>query len=90
MVFCTVCWQNFFNILEGADFMVRTSLDALPDVLSPREVASALGVGYAKALHLVKYGKIIHIRAGNHYLITKQKFLEWLHADKTKVIDTDK
>ena len=48
--------------------MAKTGLVDLPDVLSPKDVASALGVGYAKALHLVKNGGIIHIQAGNPLL----------------------
>jgi excisionase family DNA binding protein len=67
----------------------KTGLSELPDVLSPSDVARALGVGYAKALHLIKHGGIVHIRAGNVYLISKVRFLDWLHTDKTRVIDTE-
>ena len=69
--------------------MAKTGLVDLPDVLSPKDVASALGVGYAKALHLVKHGGITHIQAGNHYLVAKVRFLEWLHSGKTQVIATE-
>lgn len=68
---------------------MKISIESLPDVLSPRDISSALGVGYAKALHLIKHGNIIHIRAGNHYLVSKVRFLEWLHADKTRIIDAE-
>lgn len=69
--------------------MTKVSLASLPDVLSPKDVAGALGVGYAKALHLVKHGGIVHIQAGNVYLISKVQFLEWLHGSTTRVIDTE-
>lgn len=69
--------------------MANTKLGSLPDVLNPRDVASALGVGYAKALHLIKHGGITHIRAGNHYLISKMRFLEWINAEKTRIVDTE-
>jgi len=68
--------------------MQKISLDSLPDVLSPKDVASVLGVGYAKALYLVKHGGIVHIQAGNHYLVSKVRFIEWVNADTTRIIDT--
>ena len=69
--------------------MEKVKLDSLPDALSPREVASVLGVSYGKALHLIKHGNIVHIRAGNHYIVAKSQFISWLNAGKTRIIDTE-
>jgi len=70
--------------------LVRASLSSLPDVLTPRDISLALGVGYAKALHLIKHGGIIHIQAGNHFFVSKARFIEWVNADKTRRVDTEK
>jgi len=67
----------------------KARLAELPDVLSPREIARVLGVGYAKALHIVKHGGIVHIQAGSHYLVSKVRFMEWLHSDKTRIIEVE-
>ena len=67
----------------------RVNLSSLPDVLHPRDISSVLGVGYAKSLHLIKHGGIIHIKAGNVYLVSKVRFIEWLDADRTRIIDVD-
>jgi len=69
--------------------MQKGYFTSFPDVMSPREVASALGVGYAKALHLIKHGGITHIKAGNHYLVSKVRFIEWVNSEKTRIIDTE-
>ena len=69
--------------------MGKTSLAELPDVCSPKDLASALGVGYAKALHIIKHGGLVHIKAGNHFLVSKTKFIEWLNAGTTRFIDTE-
>jgi len=75
--------------LERGGFVAKACFDSLPDVLSPREVATVLGVGYAKALHLVKHGGIIHIKAGNVYLVSKVRFIEWVNSNKTRTIDAE-
>ena len=69
--------------------MTRESLSSLPDVLHPRDIQAVFGVGYAKVLHLIKHGGIVHIKAGNHYLVSKVCFIEWLNADKTRLVNTE-
>ena len=69
--------------------MQKARLDSLPDVCSPKEIASVLGVGYAKALHLIKHGGIVHIQAGNHYLVSKLRLIEWVNSGTTRIIDTE-
>lgn len=49
-----------------------------PDVLGPKHVSEILGVGYSKALELVKSGAIPCVRIGNHYKISKNSLVEWL------------
>ena len=66
--------------------MQRATLVSLPDVLHPADVADFLGVGYAKALSIVKYGGLIYLRVGNVYLVTKKNFTDWLDVGESRVI----
>jgi len=55
--------------------------DGLPEVLSAKEIASYLGIGYAKTLRLLKYDGIPNIRVGNTFRVSKQVFGKWLNKD---------
>jgi len=69
--------------------MQKNNLDSLPDVCCPKDIASVLGVSYGKVLHLIKHGGLVHIKAGNHYLVSKLQFIEWLNAGTTRIVDTE-
>jgi len=53
-------------------------LDEYPEVLTAREIASYLGIGYAKSLNLIKKGDIPCIRIGNAYKVPRKAFCDWL------------
>lgn len=57
---------------------IEISLAEYPDVLNPKMVAQYLGIGYSKALALIKSGAIPCIRIGNHYKVYKAGLIQWL------------
>jgi len=67
--------------------MQKISLDSLPDILCPKDVAGALGIGYVKALKLIRYGGMRYIQIGRVYRISKDNFLDWLNCSQPIVID---
>lgn len=54
------------------------NLDTLPDILDPKMISQYLGIGYAKALELVKKGFFPVIRVGNGFKVPKHSFAAWL------------
>ena len=69
--------------------MEKASLAALPDVLDARDVAAVLGIGYVKALKLMKYGKMRYLRLGRVYRISKDNFVDWLNCNAPRVVHMD-
>jgi len=59
--------------------------DSLPEVLSAKDIASYLDIGYAKALRLLKYDGIPNIRVGNTFRVSKQVFGKWLNKDEKQL-----
>lgn len=57
----------------------------LPEVLTAKDIAEYLDVGYAKALRLLKYGGIPNIRLGNTFRVSKQVFEKWLNKDQKQM-----
>lgn len=55
------------------------TLEQIPDIINPRFIAQYLGIGYSKALALVRSGAIPCLKVGNHYKIPKAGFIQWLH-----------
>ncbi|OPY55789.1 MAG: hypothetical protein A4E55_02377 [Pelotomaculum sp. PtaU1.Bin035] len=51
----------------------------LPDILSPRMISAYLGIGYVKALAMVKSGAVPCIKIGNAYKVPKELFRAWLN-----------
>ena len=69
--------------------MTRSNVDSLPDVICPSDVSKVLGVSYAKALSLVKYGGLNYIKIGNTYHVLKKNFTNWLSQNKSIVVKFD-
>ena len=69
--------------------MAKVSLESLPDVLDAKDVASALGIGYVKALKLIRHGGMNYIRIGCAYRVSKDNFTAWLNCTKPLLIDLD-
>lgn len=59
----------------------KTDKGVLPEVLDARQISKILGIGYVKALHLIQYGGVPHIRIGNTYRVSKRLFVEWLEKE---------
>lgn len=60
-----------------------------PEVLTAKHIAEILGLGYVKALRLIKYSDMKYIKIGNAYRIPKKFFLEWLYSKETREIELD-
>ena len=69
--------------------MQKASMNTLPDVMDAKDVASALGIGYVKALKLMRYGGMNYVRIGSAYRISKDNFTAWLNCSKPTVVDLD-
>jgi len=50
-----------------------------PDVMTPLQLAEALGIGKNAAYDLLKNNKIQHRRIGNRYLIPKPCVIDFLN-----------
>lgn len=62
------------------------TLDTLPEILTAENISQYLCIGYVKALRLIKYGGIPHLRIGNTFRISKRAFEEWLMKPESRVI----
>ena len=49
-------------------------MDNYPEIMNPKMVAHYLGIGYSKALTLVKSGAVPCIKIGNSYKVSKEQF----------------
>lgn len=58
---------------------IALAMDMLPEILTAEQIARYLGIGYVKALSLIKYGDLPSIKIGNTYRISKQLFKEWVN-----------
>jgi len=56
-------------------------LENYPDILTPRQLAEALGIGRNAAYELLKNDSIQHRRVGNRYLIPKQSVIDFLRPE---------
>jgi len=52
-----------------------------PDILTPRQLAEALGIGRNAAYDLLRNGDIQHRRVGNRYLIPRQSVIDFLRPE---------
>jgi excisionase family DNA binding protein len=66
--------------------MKKKSLDSLPDVLTARDIAGALGIGYSKSLKVIKYGGLNYLKIGNVYRVSKKNFITWFDGE-SKIIN---
>jgi len=58
----------------------------LPEILTARDIAGYLGIGYNKALRLIRYGGIPYLKLNNTYRVSRERFLNWLQSDETKLV----
>jgi excisionase family DNA binding protein len=73
---------KYYNNSKG-EYMenVKNTLQQFPEILTAKEISIYLGIGYAKALHLLKFGGIPYIKIGNTFRVSKPKFETWLNQD---------
>ena len=55
-----------------------TSFDDLPLVLTIKDVAALLGIGYNSAYELVRSGQVKCVKIGNQYRILKHELQQFL------------
>ena len=58
-----------------------TTTTIMPTLLSAKEVADILKIGYVKALELMRYGKIPSVKLGNTYRTSEEALAEWLRTN---------
>ena len=69
--------------------MQKASIDSLPDILDAKLIAAFLNIGYVKSLKLIRFGGMRYIKIGKVYRVSKVNFIEWLHCDKSMIINLD-
>jgi len=52
-----------------------------PEIMNARDIASYMGIGYNKALTLMKYGNLPSIKLGSTFRIYKKSFEKWLNEN---------
>lgn len=67
--------------------IIITKASDLPDILTARTIAWYLGIGYNKALRLIRYGGIPYLKMNNTYRVSKERFLAWLDSEEAKIIE---
>ena len=56
----------------------------IPRMLGLREVAELTGLSYYYLRQLCLENKIVHVRAGNKYLVNLDKLVEYLNGEQTE------
>ncbi|MCL2704375.1 MAG: helix-turn-helix domain-containing protein [Defluviitaleaceae bacterium] len=71
--------------------MSKKLLCDYPDVLTPKMLAEILGIGYTKALNVVKYTQDLPtIRIGNTFRIHKGNLEKWLESAQKRELSFSK
>lgn len=59
----------------------------IPRMLSPREVAEALGMSYEAALAFIKYSGIDFLQIGRRYMVAEDKLTKFLLQEGQVFVD---
>lgn len=59
----------------------------MPEMLTPREVAEILKIGYEAALAFIKYSGIDYHRIGNQYRVSAEKLRAFLNMKGPTHVD---
>ena len=62
-------------------------MNALPEMLTPKEVAAILKISYESALAFIKYSGVDYIRIGNQYRVSAEKLKAFLNKKGQTVTD---
>ena len=58
----------------------------MPEMLTPKDVAKILQIGYESALAFIKYSGVDFLKIGNKYRISKDKLDAFIRAKGSKYI----
>ena len=59
----------------------------MPEMLTPKEVAKILKIGYESALAFIKYSGVDFLKIGNQYRVAQDKLDAFIRAKGSKYID---
>ena len=60
--------------------MTDNVIDLIPEMITLREASDRTGISYDWLRKLCLQGKIVHIRAGNKYLLNFRKLIDYLNT----------
>ena len=58
-------------------------LNALPEIITPKQLAVFLQISEATVKRALKSGKLVGFKAGRDWRIEKQRAIEWLGVSQT-------
>ena len=59
----------------------------MPELLTPKEVAKLLNIGYESALAFIKYSGVDFLKIGNQYRVSKDKLEAFIRQKGSYYID---
>lgn len=72
--------MNNSDVHYNSEEVVIMNTTIMPKLLSAKEVADILKIGYVKALELMRYGKIPSVKLGNTYRTSEEALADWLRT----------
>lgn len=71
---------NNSDVHYSTEEVVIMNTTIMPKLLSAKEVADILKIGYVKALELMRYGKIPSVKLWNTYRTSEEALADWLRT----------
>ncbi len=71
---------NNSDVHYSTEEVVIMNTTIMPKLLSAKEVADILKIGYVKALELMRYEKIPSVKLGNTYRTSEEALADWLRT----------
>ena len=65
----------------------KLSMNDIPELLTPKEIADILKISYPQALQFIKYSGIDYLKVGNQYRVVKTKFYDFLYKKGIREIN---
>lgn len=62
-------------------------MGALPNYLTPREIADLLQISYDNALGFIKYSGVKYVRLGRQYRVEERDLINFLAQNDNIVVD---
>lgn len=67
----------------------QRKIEDYSDVLTAKDIAEIMNIGYIKALNVIKYSGMAFKRIGNTYRVPKKIFVNWLYSPESEVLEFD-